>query len=87
VRSGLEGFEHGAALDQVGMAPRHYPCRGVLVAATSAFENLVSHPAMDLTAGRKFNARPVAASGNFHSGKHFLLRARGEEQCLERAEA
>jgi hypothetical protein len=39
-----------------GLPPRHYPFRGVLVAETSAFENLVSHPAKDLTAGRKSNA-------------------------------
>jgi hypothetical protein len=41
-----------------GLPPRHYPFRGVLVAETSAFENLVSHPAKDLTAGRKSNAHP-----------------------------
>jgi hypothetical protein len=39
-----------------GLPPCHYPFRGVLVAETSAFENLVSHPAKDLTAGRKSNA-------------------------------
>jgi hypothetical protein len=55
-RSGLDGCEHGATLDQVGPAAASLSFRGVLVAATSAFENLVSHPTKDLTAGRKSNA-------------------------------
>src|SRR6202035_5149364 len=44
-----------------GLPPRHYPFRDVLVAETLAFENLVSHPAKDLTAGRKSNAKQTSS--------------------------
>lgn len=47
-----------------GLPPRRYPFRGELVAAPSAFENLVSHPAKDLTAGRKSNAFAMVNGGD-----------------------
>jgi hypothetical protein len=42
------------------LPPHHCIFRGVLVAATSAFEKLVTRPAKDLTAGRKSNAQDIA---------------------------
>jgi hypothetical protein len=43
-----------------GLPPRRCPFQRLLVAATSPFENLVSHLAKGLTAGRKSNAQAWA---------------------------
>jgi hypothetical protein len=55
-RSGLDGCEHGATLDQVGPAAASLSFPRCVGGRNLTFENLVSHPAKDLTAGRKSNA-------------------------------
>jgi hypothetical protein len=55
-RSGIDGCEHGATLNQVGRPAGSSFFPRPVGNRTSGFAKLLSRPAEDLTAGRKSNA-------------------------------